>query len=298
MAKILELEKKWLLRYEEYLLVEKGRTLGTAKVYLQKVKDFLKWLRANKFELNEETIYLFRKHLLQKGLHLKTTAYYLIALRNFFRFLKKKNLAVIDPEIIELPKISERDIEVLSETDLKKLLSAPKGNSLKALRDRAILETLFSTGLRVSELCALDRDLDLEKGEIKVRGKGSRVRLVFLSQRAKEALREYLARRKDQKKALFVNLSRNKKFARLTPRAVELLIKKYAQEAGIVTKVTPHTLRHQFATDLLKAGADLRAIQMLLGHKNLQTTQIYTHLTDKMLKKIHQTYHGKGVKLE
>lgn len=298
MSKLRELENRWLLRYEDYLLIEKGRTLGTAKVYLQKIKYFLNWLQANKSELDEEAIYLFRKHLLQKGLHLKTTAYYLIALRNFFRFLKKKNCQIIDPEIIELPKISERDIEVLSETGLKNLLSAPKGNSLKSLRDRAILETLFSTGLRVSELCALNRDLDFKKGEIKVKGKGSKIRVVFLSQRAKKTLQEYLSYRKDQKKALFVNLSRNKRFTRLTPRAVELLIKEYAKKAGILTKVTPHTLRHQFATDLLKAGADLRAIQMLLGHKNLQTTQIYTHLTDTMLKKIHQSYHGKGMKLE
>lgn len=298
MTKLENIENKWLLRYEEYLMIEKGRSLGTIKNYIQKIKNFFNWLKANHLTLNEDSIYLYRKYLLQKNLSLKTTSYYLIALRNFFRFLKKKKVPIIDPELIELPKLPERDIEVLSEKELLKLLSAPSSNSLKALRDKAILETLFSTGLRVSELCSLNRNINLNQEEIKVYGKGGKVRVVFLSERAKTALQKYLEKRNDSEKALFVNLSKNKKFSRLTPRAVELIIKKYAKKVGILHKVTPHTLRHQFATDLLKAGADLRAIQILLGHKNIQTTQIYTHITDKMLKEIHKTYHGKSVKFK
>jgi site-specific recombinase XerD len=291
-----ELEKKWLIRFEEYLMVEKNRSLGTVKNYVQKVKYFLQWLRANNLKIEEESIYLFRKHLIKNGLSMQTTFYYLIALRSFFRFLKKKNLNLFDPELIELPKLKERDIEILKDYELKKLLEAPSGHSLKALRDKAILETLFSTGLRISELCSLDRNIDLKEGEIKVRGKGGKIRVVFLSERAKKALSDYLEKRNDKSNALFINLSRNKKFSRITPRGVELIIKHYAEKAGILKKLTPHTLRHQFATDLLKAGADLRAIQMLLGHKNIQTTQIYTHLTDKILKKIHKSYHGKSLR--
>jgi site-specific recombinase XerD len=176
-------------------------------------------------------------------------------------------------------------------------LTSASGEDLKSLRDRALLETLFSTGLRVSELCSLNRDIDLDKKEIRVKGKGGKIRLVFLSEIAKFYLKKYLEKRNDKEPALFISLSKSSKFKRLTPRGVEKIIKYYAKKAGIIKKITPHTLRHQFATDLLMAGADLRAIQLLLGHKNLQTTQIYTHLTNRELKEIHRAFHGRRRKI-
>jgi len=284
----------FLERFENYLRIEKNKSQGTIKNYILRLKKFFKWLKDNHFQnLDEEVIFNFRAYLDKKQISVKTQSYYLISLRSFLKFLKKKGFEVLDPEKIELPKIPEREINILSDEELEKLLNAPQGESLKSLRDKAILETLFSTGMRISELCSLNRDIDIEKGEIKIRGKGGKIRIVFLSPIAKAFLKKYLEKRKDQNPALFVSLSKNKKFQRITSRGVQKLIKYYAKKAGILKKVTPHTLRHQFATDLLLAGADLRAIQMLLGHKNIQTTQVYTHLTNKELKEIHQAFHGR-----
>jgi site-specific recombinase XerD len=286
--------KEYLSKYEDYLSLEKGRSQGTIKEYLRKIKFFLDWLEKNKFKkIDDEVIYNFRSFLNRKGLTLKTQSYYLIALRNFLKFLQKKGKDIYDPLKIELPKLPEREINILNDEELNKLLTSANGEDLKSLRDRAILETLFSTGLRVSELCSLNRDLDLDKKEIRVRGKGGKIRLVFLSEIARFYLKKYLEERNDKEPALFVSLSKSSKFKRLTPRGVEKIIKYYAKKAGIIKKITPHTLRHQFATDLLMAGADLRAIQLLLGHKNLQTTQIYTHLTNRELKEIHKAFHGR-----
>lgn len=288
-----------LERFENYLRIEKNKSQGTIKNYLLRLKKLFKWLKENGFQnLDEEAIFKFRAYLDKKKISIKTQSYYLISLRSFLRFLKKKGFEVLDPEKIELPKIPEREINILSDEELERLLNAPQGESLKSLRDKAILETLFSTGMRISELCSLDRDIDIEKGEIKIRGKGGKIRIVFLSPLAKLYLKKYLEKRKDQNPALFVNLSKNKKFERITPRGVQKLIKYYAKKAGILKKVTPHTLRHQFATDLLISGADLRAIQMLLGHKNIQTTQVYTHLTNRELKEIHQAFHGRRRRLK
>ncbi len=290
--------QNYLIKFENYLSLEKGRSSGTIREYLRKISVFLEWLKKNKIkEINDEAIYNFRIFLNKKGLSLKTQSYYLIALRNFLRFLQKKDIDLYDPTKIELPKLPEREINVLTDEELERLLNSAQGEDLKSLRDRALLETLFSTGLRVSELCSLNRDLDLKKGEIKVKGKGGKLRIVFLSKIAKHYLQKYLDKRDDKEPALFINLSKNKKFQRLTPRGVEKIIKYYAKKAGILKKISPHTLRHQFATDLLLAGADLRAIQMLLGHKNLQTTQIYTHLTNKELKEIHQAFHARRRKV-
>ncbi len=286
--------RNWLSKYEDYLALEKAKSKGTIKNYLSKILVFLNWLEKEKIKkIDEEVIYNYRLFLNKKNLSLKTQSYYLIALRSFFKFLQKRKVNIYDPLLIELPKITEREITILNDKELEMLLSAPQGNDLKSLRDRALLETLFSTGLRVSELCSLNRDIDIEKGEITVRGKGGKLRIVFLSDKAKYFLKKYLELRKDKNPALFVNLSKYKKFERLTPRAVEKIIKYYAKKVGIIKKISPHTLRHQFATDLLMAGADLRAIQMLLGHKNLQTTQIYTHLTNRELKEIHRAFHGR-----
>jgi site-specific recombinase XerD len=175
-------------------------------------------------------------------------------------------------------------------------LSGPKGESLWALRDKALLELLFSTGLRVSELCSLNRDLDLSREEFSVRGKGEKVRVVFLSPAAKAAIKAYEKKRGDSDMALFVQMgknSKNSKDLRLTPRSVERIVKQYATKAGITRKVTPHVIRHSFATDLLESGADLRSVQALLGHQHIATTQVYTHVTDKHLREVHRAFHGK-----
>jgi site-specific recombinase XerD len=286
--------KEHLSKYEDYLILEKGRSKGTIKEYLRKIKAFLDWLESNKInQINDDVIFNFRSFLNKRGVSLKTQSYYLIALRNFLKFLQKKGIEIYDPLKIELPKIPEREINILTDEELNRLLNSINKDDLKSLRDRALLETLFSTGLRVSELCALNRDIDLSKQEIRIRGKGNKIRVVFISEIAKYFIKKYLEKRTDKDPALFINLSKNSKFKRLSPRGVEKIIKYYAKKAGILKKITPHTLRHQFATDLLMAGADLRAIQLLLGHKNLQTTQIYTHLTNKELKEIHQAFHGR-----
>ena len=286
--------KEYLSKYEDYLSLEKGRSKGTIQEYLRKIKLFIDWLNKNSIKvIDDDVIYNFRSFLNKKGLSLKTQSYYLIALRNFLKFLHKKSIDIYDPFKIELPKLPEREINILNDDELNKLLNAAQGNDLKSLRDKALLETLFSTGMRVSEICSLNKDIDLDKKEIIIKGKGGRVRLVFLSETAKYYLKKYLEKRDDKEPALFISLSKSSKFKRLTPRGVEKIIKYYVKKAGIIKKITPHTLRHQFATDLLIAGADLRAIQLLLGHKNLQTTQIYTHLTNKELKEIHKAFHGR-----
>jgi site-specific recombinase XerD len=188
--------------------------------------------------------------------------------------------------------------------DLERLLTAPNGSDLRSLRDRAILETFFSTGLRISELCSLSRYIDLERGEVTVRGKGDKLRVVFLSDRAKKAIKNYLDKRPDADEAMFVSLSKvpsassgqartPKILGRIIPRTIQRLVNFYRRKAGIADHVTPHQLRHQFATDLLLNGADLRSVQSLLGHSNISTTQIYTHLTNKELREIHKSFHGR-----
>jgi site-specific recombinase XerD len=194
-------------------------------------------------------------------------------------------------------KVAERDLELISGADLTRLLGAPCGDDLKSLRDKAILELLFSTGLRLSELCSLSRDLDVQKDEFSVRGKGEKIRVVFISQVARAALKAYLSKRVDFDDALFAqakNANEIRSSIRLTPRSVERMVKYYALKAGISKKVTPHIIRHSFATDLLQNGADIRSVQMMLGHANIGTTQIYTHITDKQLRDVHKRFHGKG----
>ena len=290
----------------EYLEIEKGRskrTIRSYSSYLSKFFEFLeKFLKKPQEEIKVEEIDLkavrkFRLFLNSKGLKKKTQSYYLIALRNFLRYLAKEDIKALPAEKIELPKNETYEIEIISFEELERLLNAPKGNSLKELRDKAIMELIFSCGLRVSELCALNRDqINLNLDEFPVKGKGGKVRLVFLSRFAKKALKEYLQKRIDPHPALFVTFSGKKSpqnFRRITPRTVQRIIEFWRKKAGIVKKVTPHTLRHMFATDLLQNGADLRAVQMLLGHSSISTTQVYTHLTDKTLKEIHQAFHAK-----
>lgn len=229
-----------------------------------------------------------------------TQNYHLIALRAFLKFLRKRDIESLNPERIELAKTSGRDLDLITADELRRLLRAPEARMknqdthvrLIGLRDRAILELLFSTGLRVSELCSLDRDLDLSRDEFAVRGKGEKVRVVFLSAEAKNAVRDYLKERTDMEEALFVD-GRPNKLHRISPRDVQRHIKTYAAMAGITRKVTPHVVRHAFATDLLENGADLRSVQALLGHANIATTQVYTHVTDKHLWEVHRAFHGK-----
>ena len=207
--------------------------------------------------------------------------------------MRKNEIESLSPEKIELAKVGGRDLDLITADELNRLMKSPAGDSLNELRDRAILELLFSTGLRVSELCSLNSDLDLTRDEFSVRGKGDKVRVVFLSPGAKKAVAEYLKKRGDMGEALFVGYGVAQDAARLTPRSIERIVKQHAVKAGITRKVTPHTLRHSFATDLLDGGADLRAVQALLGHANIATTQVYTHVTDKHLREVHQAFHGK-----
>jgi site-specific recombinase XerD len=196
--------------------------------------------------------------------------------------------------------VPERSLDLISAAELSRLLAAPKTGTLLGKRDRAILELLFSTGLRISELCSLSiDDVDLTRDEFSVRGKGDKVRVVFLTEEARSAVREYIAGRKDMEEALFIRYGKKAHVgedARVTPRTVQRLLKQYATEAGITRKVTPHVIRHSFATDLLSNGADLRSVQALLGHAHIGTTQIYTHVTDAHLRSVHKQFHSRGRK--
>jgi site-specific recombinase XerD len=230
----------------------------------------------------------------------KTQNYHLIALRSFFKFVRRQKIQSYDPELIELAKVGERQPDFMTRDDLQKIFSSLKKENLSDLRDKAMIELLFSTGLRVSELCSLPRNIDLKSDEYSIRGKGEKVRVVFLSSEAKIAINEYLDKRVDADDALFINLGKNaktrevsEKGLRITPRSVQRIVEKYAILAGVSKNITPHKLRHSFATDLLQNGADLRAVQIMLGHANISTTQIYTHFTDKELKEVHKKFHGK-----
>jgi site-specific recombinase XerD len=297
-------------QFLEYIEIEKGRSLKTVENYdryltgffaFAKVTDPVKitddMLREYRLFLNRQVVHGGTTKL-RDTLKRKTQNYYLIALRSFLKYLAKRGITTLSPLAIELAKIPERSLDLISSDDLVRLMNAPDGSDVKSLRDKAILELLFSTGLRVSELCSLPRDIDLGKDEFSVRGKGEKVRVVFLSQEARDAIKKYLAKRTDMDDALFAQLSvinkaDKRKSSRLTSRSIERIIKGYAIKAGISKKVTPHVVRHSFATDLLQNGADLRSVQMLLGHANIGTTQIYTHLTDKYLREVHKNFHNK-----
>jgi len=284
--------------YLDYLEIEKNRSPLTRRSYERCLKKFVSLSRAKSVDdITEARIREFRIKLADaSGIKKGTQAYHIIVLRNFLKYLIKRGVDVVSPDKIELPKVPQREIKVLEYADLERLLNAPKGSDLKSLRDRAILETFFSTGLRVSELCALDRFTNIDRGEVTVRGKGEKLRTVFLSERAKKALKDYLGKRSDAEPYLFVSLSNGKTpkvFGRIIPRTIQRLVDHYAKEAGLPQRVTPHQLRHQFATDLLMNGADLRSVQELLGHANITTTQIYTHVTNKELREVHVAFHGR-----
>jgi site-specific recombinase XerD len=287
-------------QFLEYLEIEKGRSIKTVENYDRYLSRFLAQTKISKpSHLTEKMVREFRLWLNRQpgtsgDMKKKTQNYYLIALRAFLKYLRKLNIESLQPERIELAKVGGRDLDLITADELNRLIKGPTGDSLQALRDRAIMELFFSTGLRVSELCSLNSDLDLTRDEFSVRGKGDKVRVVFLSSSAKKAVAEYLKKRGDMGEALFVSYGRaGKESQRLTPRSVERIVKHHAVKAGITRKVTPHVIRHSFATDLLEGGADLRSVQALLGHANIATTQVYTHVTDKHLREVHRAFHGK-----
>ncbi len=296
-----ELKREFL----EYLEITKGRSVKTIENYDRYLTRFLTFAKTNSpAAITDTTVREYRLWLnrqpLQAGhgtpgatLKKKTQNFHLIALRAFLKYMAKRDIKSLQPDKIELAKVAERSLDLISPTELERLMKGPDLTTLKGLRDKAMMELLFSTGLRVSELCAQNADIDLDRDELSVRGKGEKIRVVFLSPPAKAAVGAYLKARKDMEEALFVNYGRgNSKPGRLTPRSVELTVKHYAIKAGITKKVTPHVIRHSFATDLLENGADLRSVQALLGHANIQTTQVYTHVTDKHLRDIHKKFHG------
>jgi site-specific recombinase XerD len=296
----------------DWLDVEKGLSSKTQENYARFLKRFLSWLQANGLEnikpheLTTDHIWKYRvflsRELLPKTrtpLKKSTQNYYLIALRSLLNYFAERDVLSLPSEKIKLAKDKgEKPIRFLSLEQLEKLFSSPDVTKPQGLRDRAILETLFSTGMRIAELVSLNREqiklTSQEKElEIGIIGKGNRPRTVYISTRALSWLRKYLETRQDKERALFLHY-RSKKNApsRLTPRAIEEMIKKYAILSGIPLSTTPHVLRHSFATDLLSEGVDLRTIQEFLGHKSITATQIYTHVTSKKLREIHQKFHG------
>lgn len=307
--------KKLKQQFLEYIEIEKGRSLKTVENYDHYLSRFLEYTKNDDPDkITADSVREFRLWLNRQltgqsknkdeTLSRKTQNYYLIALRAFLKYLARQEVRSLPAERIELAKINERSLDLITQTELSRLLDSPKGTSLKDLRDRAILELLFSTGLRVSELCSLTSDIDLSTDELSIRGKGGKVRVVFISDFAKKCLRDYLKARKDMSDALFVQIgietkakNKNKIATKeanpLTHRSIERIVKQHATKAGISKTVTPHTMRHMFATDLLSNGADLRSVQALLGHSSIITTQIYTHVTDKHLRDIHKKFHRK-----
>ena len=297
-----------------YLEVERNRSERTVRNYDFYLRRFFNWTKntpPEKIALDQVRQYRvwLNRYKDEQGQPLKknTQNYHLIALRSFLKYLAKRDIKTLAPEKIELARMPERSVEFLDEAELNRLLEAPlkaQNDSpsndllpLVRLRDKAVLELLFSTGLRVSELAGLTKDMiNLKNEEFMVRGKGDKPRVVFMSNAARYWLKEYLGKRGDVDRHLFVSHDRAGKGREsdgLTPRSVQRLVEHYAKAVGITKRITPHTLRHTFATDLLRNGADIRSVQTLLGHSSITTTQIYTHITDERLREVYDRYHGK-----
>lgn len=305
---------KSIEEFLEYLTVEKGSSPLTIRNYRHYLTRLDGWIResgqvSDIKSINNNLVKQFRLFLTHfpdgKGgtLSRKTQAYHAIAIRSFLKWLIKNDFEVLNPEKIDIPKIPERQIKYLTGEHVDRLLNAPSLFKINGKRDKAILEVLYSTGLRISELVKLDRDkINLERREFGIVGKGGKARVVFLSIRAADWVKRYLESRKDRFKPLFIrhkgkmdpSLTDDK--VRLTPRSVQRMMKKYSRKIKLPIDATPHILRHSFATDLLRAGADIRSVQEMLGHQNIQTTQVYTHVTHKHLRDVHSAFHGRGGK--
>ena len=294
-----------IIDFIEHLEVERGRAQKTAEnyhLYLQRLVEFAGDIEVDK--INDELVRKYRLWLNRYNndqddtLSTLTQSYHLIALRSFLGYCSKRDINTLTPEKIELPKVRRKQVSFLDGDEVVNLIQAIEPKNAAGLRDRAIIELLFSSGLRVSELVNLNRDhVNLNRGEFMVRGKGQKDRPVFISPEATEWLAAYVQTRTDSAKPLFIRYSSNKTSdgagddLRLTSRSVQRLVSHYAKLAGITKQVSPHTLRHSFATDLLMNGADLRSVQSMLGHSNIATTQVYTHVTDLHLKEIHKRFH-------
>lgn len=302
--------KDLVYSFLDYMEIQKGSSPLTIRNYRHYLTRFVDWgkdrnMVSSPEEIDQEALHHYRLYLSRiktgRGDYLskKTHGYHMIAIRSFLKWLNKHDFEIMPASNIDLPKVDDRKITFLNGEQIDRLLSAPSMSKIHGKRDKAILEVLFSTGLRVSELVNLDRDqVDLQRREFGVRGKGGKVRVVFLSSRASDWVDVYLKARKDHFKPLFIRHSgpvdptMDDEDMRLTSRSVQRAVKKYGKKVSIPFDVTPHIIRHSFATDLLQAGADLRSVQEMLGHKNVATTQIYTHVTDKQLKEIHGKYHS------
>ena len=310
--------KKYIIPFLDYCEVEKGLSNNTQKNYGQYLRLFVRWLdstnrgsllprRLSLQDVWEYRLYLARVYKTPRGTALskKSQNYYLIAMRALLDFLSDRDITTIPSSKIKLAKESASgQVSFLELSDMEKMFAVPDIKTFVGIRDRAMLEVFFSTGMRISELTALDKEhiSFLLTGsadrtiELSIIGKGKRVRTVYISPRAAGWLKKYLHARKDDfSSPLFINArSKNPEARRLSPRAIQMMISQCAKRAGIAKKVTPHTLRHTYATDLLSRGADLRSVQEFLGHKNVATTQVYTHVTNKRLKDIHEKYHSGG----
>lgn len=284
----------------QHLRVERNCSPLTIRDYRHYLNKFNENYDKSITDLSLDDVRKYRVKLAETEISRVTQNYYVIALRSFLRYLIKKDIKTLAPEKIDLPKTESRSLKFLEKDQLERLLASPEISDEPGLRDKAIMELLFSTGLRVSELSKLNREqINFETREIGVIGKGGRARVVFLSERSSEWLQRYLVRRSDDFKPLFIRYSGkeisedNGEKMRLTPRSIERLVEKYVRKAKLPVKISPHGLRHSFATDLLQNGADIRSVQEMLGHKNIATTQIYTHVTNLQLKKEHEKYHAK-----
>ncbi len=297
-----------VIDFLEYLEVEQNRSIKTAENYhhyLMRLMEFAGDIEVEK--IDQEVVRKWRLWLNRlkdehgNELSKTTQSYHLIALRSFLKYCSKRGLETLTPEKVELPKVRRRQVSFLDRDELKRLFEQVNTSTERGLRDRAILELLFSGGLRVSELVSLNREhINLKRREFTIRGKGQKDRPVFISDSAALWVAAYLAKRTDHATPLFIRYSGNQdaiengQFRRLTPRSIQRIVADTALRAGITKHVSPHTLRHSFATDLLTNGADIRSVQEMLGHSDISTTQIYTHVTDARLKEVHGKYHNPG----
>jgi site-specific recombinase XerD len=295
-----------ILDYIEHLEVEGGRSYKTGENYTLYLERFVEF--SNNTTVDKITSEMIRKYRLwlnryknnnEDELAIITQSYHLIALRGFLTYLSKRDIPSLSPEKIDLPKVSRKQVTFLHYDEVARMLDGIALDSESGLRDRAIIELLFSSGLRVSELVNLNKDhVNTKRREFMVRGKGQKDRPVFIGEATALRVEDYLAARLDNLPPLFLSYSRNNTagtsgdYRRLTARSIQRIINKYARLAGITKHVSPHTMRHSFATDLLMNGADIRSVQSMLGHSNISTTQVYTHVTDEHLREVYEKFHS------